>query len=166
MFHKYINVTMLKYPAVRNVLPAIGIAFLGFILLNLTFMLDYLFHISIIGLVKLFTSQDPGMRSVWFPPAMHIAFTVLIGLISWIIFRSRLNNFFKATFLTVPSAVVLVTAGMFLYRLPIIAYSLSSLLVAGILFIFYRTKMSWLFSFAVILVALTLLISNLLGMEM
>jgi len=67
--------------------------------------------------------------------------------------------------ITVPIAVVLVTIGMFLYRWPVVAYSVGSLFSVGILYYLYRTKQPWLYFYAVILVSLSLLTAGLFGIE-
>jgi len=158
-------VKFIKNPVVKNILSAAGVAIFGSILLNLTFMLDYGFQSLVIRLIKLFTPVNFEMATSWFPPTMHISFVVIIILISWAVFRSKLKMFYKATFLTVPIATTLVTFGIFLYQWPIVAYALSSLFVLGVLYYFYRTQKPWLYYYAVILVGLTLLIMNLLGLE-
>jgi len=156
---------MLKNPIIKNILSAIGVAGLGFILLNLAFMLDFFFQSAVIWCIKLFTSANPSMDWPWFPPAMYVAFVILIGLLSWFIFRSKLGVFYKATFMAVPLAAVFVTIGMFLYRWPIIVYSLGGLFFIGVLYYFYRTKQPWLYYYTLILIGLVMLIVGLLGVE-
>lgn len=146
-------------------MSAIGVAGFGFILLNLAFMLDFFFQSAVIWCIDLFTSANPPMDWAWFPPIMHIAFIILIGLLSWFVFRSKLGVLYKATYMTVPLAVVLVTIGMFLYRWPIAAYSLGSLFTIAVLYYFYRTKQPWLYYYTLILIGLVMLIVGLLGVE-
>lgn len=157
--------TILKNPIAKNILSAVAIAGFGFILLNLTFLFDFLFQSLIIGLVRLFTPVDLVMAYPWLPPIMHALFVAVIGLISWSVFRSKLSVFYKAIYMTVPLAVVFATIGMFLYRWPVAAYSLGGLFSIGALYYFFRTKQPWLYYYALILVGLTLLIASLLGME-
>lgn len=101
----------------------------------------------------------------WFPPIMHGLFAVIIGLISWLIFKSKLAVLYKAIYLTVPSAVVFVTLGIFFYRWPVIPYLTGSLLGIGVLYYFYCTKQPWLYYYTIIIVGLALTIMNLLGIE-
>jgi hypothetical protein len=96
---------------------------------------------------------------------MHSSFVVIIGIISWIVFRSGLRVLYKAIYMTVPVAVVLATVGIFLYRWPIVSYSVGSLLCIGALCYLYRTKQPWLYYYTVILVGITLAIFTLLGGE-
>ncbi len=157
---------MFKNPISKNILSTVAVTGGGFILLNLTFMFDYFFQSAVIWFIKLFTSEDnPPMAWYWFPPLMHIAFVALIGLISWVIFRAKIRILFKAIYMTVPSAVLFVTLGMFLYRWPVLAYSFGSLFIVGVLYFFYRTKQPWLYYYTVILVGLALAIFSLLGGE-
>lgn len=154
----------IKNPIVKNILSAVTIIFFGFVLLNLTFLLDFLFQSIIDSLISFFTKAD-FMAWPWLPLVKHSLFAVVIGLISWLVFRSKIRDFYKATFLTVPTAVVLVTIGILLFHWPIAVYSISGLLVAGALCYLYRTKKPWLYWYAVILVSLALAIMSLTGAE-
>ncbi len=156
---------MFKNPIVKNILSAVAVAGFGFILLSLTFLFDFLFQSLIKRLIRLFMPINPEMNCFWFPPTMHIAFMVLIGLISWAIFRTKIRVLFKAIYLTVPTAVVLVTLGIFFYQWPVVPYLLGFLLIAGVLYYFYHTKQSWLYYYTIILVGLVLAIFSLLGGE-
>ncbi len=160
-----IKKSMFKNPIVKNILSAVAVAGFGFILLNLTFLLDFLFQSLVLGFIKLFTPADLMMTYNWFPPMMHAFFMVVIGLISWPIFRSKFGVLYKAIYMTVPLAVVFVTLGIFLYRWPIAAYSIGSLFSIGILYYLYRTKQPWLYYYAVILVGLAMLLVGLVGVE-
>ena len=156
---------MFKNPVVKNILSAVAVAGLGFILLGLTFIFDFLFQSLVDGIIKLFTIADINMTWHWFPPVKHAVFVMIIGLISLPIFRSKLGVLHKAIYMTVPLAVVFVTLGIFLYRWPIAVYSLGSLLGIGIFYYFYRNKQPWIYYYTVILVGLTLVIFTLLGGE-
>ena len=156
---------LLKNPLVKNILSAVAVAVFGFILLNLTFIFDAIYQTPIRLLVRLFIPLEPDSDLYWFPPLMHGSFVVVIGLISWFVFRSKLRILYKAIYMTVPVAVVLVTTGIFLYQWPIVSYSVGSLLCVGTLYYFYRTKQPWLYYYTVILVGLTLAIFTLLGGE-
>lgn len=155
----------LKKPLVKIVLSALAVAFFGFILLNLTFMFDALYQGVIRRIVRLFIPLGSDMSLYWFPPVMHGSFVVIIGLISWFVFRTKLRVLYKATYMTVPVATVLVTVGIFFYRWPVLPFLIGGLLCIGTLYYFYRTKQSWLYYYTVILVGLVLAIFTLLGGE-
>jgi hypothetical protein len=114
---------------------------------------------------RLFTHVDFNVEWHWFPPVKHFLFIVVIGLISWLVFRTRLSTIYKAIFMTVPVAVVLATIGMSLYRWPIVLYSLGTLLCICTLYFFYRTKQPWLYYYTVILVSITLAIVTMMGVD-
>ena len=155
---------LLKNLLVKNILLALVVTIFGFILLILTFLFDFIFQSAIRGFIGFFTLLDTN-NLYWFSPLMHFLFVVVIGLISWFVFRSKLKVLYKAIYMTVPVAVVLVTVGIFLYRWPIASYFVGSLLCIFTLYYFYRTKQIWLYYYAVILVGLTLAIFTLLGGE-
>lgn len=153
-----------KNPIVKNVLAAIAVAGFGFILLNLTFLFDFVVQSLARGLLRFFMPVDL-MACAGCPPLMHLLFLVIIGLISWPIFKSKMRVLLKAIYLTVPLAVLFVTIGIFFYRWPIAVYSLGGLAASAIACYFYRTRQPWLYYYALILVGLTLAIGTLLGME-
>jgi hypothetical protein len=155
----------LEKPIVKNLLSALAIAVFGFILLNLTFLFDALYQGIIRGIIGIFIPLRPELELRWFPPLMHFSFVVIIGIVSWFIFKSRLKEIYKAIYMTVPVAVVLATVGMFLYRWQILSYSIGSLFCIGTLYYFYRTKQPWLYYYTVVLVGLTMGIFTLLGGE-
>jgi len=156
---------LLKNPLVKNILSAVAVAIFGFILLNLTFLFDFIFQSVIRALVSLFIPLTPDTNLPLLPGLFHGSFVVVIGLISWLVFRSKLKVIYKAIYMTVPVAVVLATVGIFLYRWPIVSYSVGSLLCISALYYFYRTKQPWLYYYTVVLVGLTLAIFTLLGGE-
>ena len=150
---------------IKNILSVLGVTIFGYILLNVTFIFDTIYQGIIRGIIGLFTPLDPNMNLYWFPPVIHSSFVIIIGLISWFVFRSKLKVLYKAIYMTVPVAVVLVTVGIFLYQWPIISYSLGTLLCLGTLYYFYKTKQPWLYYYAVVLVGITLAIFTATGGE-
>ncbi|MCX6808824.1 MAG: hypothetical protein NTW50_04125 [Candidatus Berkelbacteria bacterium] len=156
---------MMKSIWIRYVLSALAVAVFGFILLNLLFLLDFGFQSLIDALAQLFTSAAPNTEISWFPPLKHFLFLLVIGLVSWPILRSKISQVYKAIFLVVPTALLLVTIGISFYRWPVVVYSLCTIATVGILYYFYTTKKSWLYYYSVILVALALLIAGLTGTE-
>ena len=156
---------LLKNPAVRKILSALAIVFFGYILLNLTFILDALYQGIIRNIVGRFLPLGPDSNLYWFPPLMHGSFMIMIGLISGFVFKAKLKTLYKAVYLSVPVAVVLVTIGMFLSHWSIILYLFGSLLVLGTLYYFYYKKLSWLYYFTVIFWSAVLTVFTLLGGE-
>ncbi|MFH1388583.1 MAG: hypothetical protein ABIG86_01015 [Patescibacteria group bacterium] len=161
------NTSFLKKPISRIILSALAVAGFGFILLGLTFFFGFLFQSLITKIVKLFipVNVNPEMDYYWFPSMLHALFVVVVGLISWPIFRSKLRVPYKAIYMTVPLAVVFVTLGIFLYRWPVVAFSIGGLFSIGVLYSFYRTKQPWIYYYTVILVATALAIMTFLGVQ-
>ena len=155
----------MKNPVVKKILEAIAVTGGGFILLNITFILDFLFGSLIVGVVKLFMPVDLVTADNWLPPLMQILFVGLMGLFSWLVFRSRLGVMIKAIYMPVPVALGLVILGILFYRWPVVAYTLGGGLCLGVMYGFYKTKQPWLYYYALILTSLTLVIFSLLGGE-
>jgi hypothetical protein len=159
------NVLIFKSQAVKTVLSALAVAVFGFVLLNITFLFDFLLNELMTKFLGLFLKFNPEMPLKWFPTMMHVLFIIIIGLISWPVFRSKLGVIYKAIYMTVPTAVFFVTIGILLYNWPLAVYSICILSAVGILYFFYRTRQHWLYYYSVILVGLALVIFNLLGGE-
>lgn len=155
---------LLKNKVVKSILSALAVAISGFILLNLTFLFDFLFQSVVRGLLSLITPVDLNMAN-WFPPLMHLMFLVIIGIISWFIFRSKLGLLYKATYMTVPLAVVFATLGIFFYQWPPVVYALSTLFFICILYYLYKTKQPWLYYYTLILVGLVMLLVGIFAVE-
>jgi hypothetical protein len=154
-----------KNPIVKKILWVLAVTVGGFILWNLTFMFVALFQGIIRRLFMLFIQMDPEQGYGWFPGLMHGLSFIVICLISWPIFKSKLGTLYKAICSTVPLAVVFVTIGMSLNHWPVLGYSLGGLFCIGVLYYLYRTKQSWIYYYAVIFTGLTLAIFTLMGGE-
>jgi len=137
----------------KKILSAIAVAAGGFVLLNLLF----LFYALITNFIGIFAPPDAAMRYFWFAPAEYILFLVILGLISWFVFRSKLKTIYKAIFLVTPVAAVCAGFGILFYHWQAAVYSLSGLFAAGVLYYFYRKKYPWLYYYAFILVGLAML---------
>ena len=116
----------------KNILSALAVAVFGFVLLNLVFIFNFL----VFKFIGLFVSDEfiSTHQWQWFPMMQHALFLVIIGLISWPIFRSKLGTLYKATYMTVPLAVIFVTIGIFFYQWPVVPYLVGGLFTIGVLF--------------------------------
>ena len=152
---------MLKNVYVKNILAAAAITLFGAVLLNLTFLVDYGFQ----SLIDLFFPKNYNAVVVWYPPAKHALFCVLIAVLSWLVFKSRLGDIYKATFSTIPVAAAIVTVGIILYAWPIAYYVVGGLIYAGVIAYLYFTKRSWLYYYSTTIVTITLFMMKILGRD-
>ena len=158
--------SVLKNQIIKNILSVLAVVGLGFILLGLTFLFDYLFQTVINKFVVLFiTTSDIDMGLPWYPIMKHAMFLVVICLISWFVFKSKLDTLYKAIFMTVPLAVIFATIGIFFYPWPFAVYLIGILFGASVLYYFYRTEQPWLYYYTLILIGITMLLVVLLGIE-
>lgn len=129
-------------PWIKNILSMIVIVLVGFVLFNLAFLMAY----GIITLIMTVTGASSGS------PPSTVAFAILLLIlwtIAWFIFRSKINDLAKATFLTMPLMSTLVV-------LYVVTYDLSqwvSIIIGGafcvaILYFIQLKKLSWLYTFA------------------
>lgn len=140
---------------VKPALSMVCITAGGFILFNVAFMLA--------ALVMRTLAYIDGTQGI--PPAYgRIIFVILIFVISWFIFRSKLNDLIKATYLTMPLMVTLVMIGIYSFQLSQwVVYILGGIVVAAVLYYIYKKKLSWLYNFAtayVVAVALFVMIAG------
>lgn len=115
---------------VKPLLSMVCIVVVGFILFNIAFMLAAL----VLGTL----ANLDGTQGV--PPAYgRIIFVVLIFVISWFVFRSKLNDLAKATYLTMPLMVILVMIGIYSFQLSqFVVYILGGIVVAAVLYYIYK----------------------------
>lgn len=129
-------------PYQKNVLSAIAVAAVGFILFNLAFLLAAIVlngSKSILGMAE---NQAP-------PIAGRVLYLLLIFLIAWLIFRSRLNHIIKAAFLAMLLMVILVVVSISLYQNPkwMIA-GIGAVIIFTVLSYLHKKKLSWLYYFS------------------
>lgn len=158
---------ILENHLVGNVLSALFVLVFGFILLNLAFILDYAFQSLIDLIVKQFVSSSININIAWqgYMALKHGLFVVLILIISYFVFKSKLHVLFKVTYLLIPITTMIATVWMFLYPWPIIAFVLEAILILDILYYLYLTKRHWLYYYAVVLISLVLLLVGIFGVE-
>ncbi len=149
----------------KNIISIMTVPVLGFILLNIVFVINAVFQWILRRFLMIFIDFNPDMNLSWIPAMMRILFVVFILMISFFILRTKMKPIFKATFLVVPAATVLVTMGIFFYQIPIISYIIGLIIVSGIIYYFYKTKQSWLYYYSVILISLVLALFTLTGGE-
>jgi len=146
-------------PWMKNLIAAVIIVAGGFFLFNFAFISAAFIINTSIKLLNL-----PGNSA---PPFLaRIVYVVFILVLSWFILRSRLNDTLKATFLTMPLMVVLVSIGIFTYQLSMgVVIGLGAVIVAATLYYIRHKKLSWKYYFAVLYVAVLALMIMLLGID-
>lgn len=143
-------------PWLKNILSAVIIVVVGFVLFFVAFLLT--------ALVSSVTEKLFGPEGRPYLSKLVMLFIVL--LISFFVFRSRFNDLVKASFLTMPLMVVLVLLGILMYPLPQWQlFGAGALIVGGLVFFLYKKKLSWLYFFATFYVTVLVVIILLTGME-
>lgn len=160
------KIKALKNPKLKIALSAVAIPVLGFILLNVTFLFDALFQ-SIIRFPfrSLMTAEPVIGEPRWLPVLFHGSFLIVIGLISWAIFRTKWPVLIKAIYMVVPAAVVLVTVGMFLSEWPLLAILVGGIATGATFYYFFRTKQPWQYWYAITLIAIVMFFVTVFGVE-
>lgn len=148
----------------KNVLSVLVIVVVGYGLFLTAFLLAAVVMKVCNAIVVLFAGKsesDQNIRIYW-----HYVYVILILLLSWFVLKSKLNDLFKATYLTMPLIVVLAEVGIHLYQQPPwVTAGISTVIVGAMLFYLYKKKLSWLYYFStfyVVAMALYVLFS---GME-
>jgi hypothetical protein len=91
-------------PKAHMAIRLVGVPLAGFALLNAAFAIDAAYQLAVLGMVGLFQPLDmerdaPGL-AIW----LHGGFLMIVAAASWLVWRSRLPRFAKATWLVVPVA--------------------------------------------------------------
>ncbi|MDD2371505.1 MAG: hypothetical protein PHQ32_05835 [Firmicutes bacterium] len=141
----------------KNILSILVIISGGYILFNVAFLLAAIVMNSVNLLIG----------NVGKPPYLGwIIYLILLTVISWLIFKSKLNDLIKATYLTMPLMVILISEAVFLYEQPQwIVYILGAIIVSGVTFLIYKYKLSWLYYVATAYVTIVALFIAITGVE-
>lgn len=132
----------------KNILSAIVIVGVGFLLFNIAFMLAAL--VINISMVIMGSPENAA------PPFVgRIAYVIILFIISWLILKSKLNDLMKAAFFTMPLMVVLVMLGISIYQQPMwLITIIGSIIIGTVVFIIYKKKLAWYYYFSTIYVAI------------
>ena len=131
----------------KNILSVLAIVVGGFILFNLAFLLAAFVINATMSLLGMARNEVP-------PIVGRILYLLIIFLISWFVFRSRLNQIIKATFLTMPLMVILMMVGISLYQQSKwIVIGVGAVIICVMLSYLYNKKLSWLYYFSTFYVA-------------
>ncbi|HOZ35592.1 MAG TPA: hypothetical protein PLK55_01240 [archaeon] len=157
---------LFKNPILEKIISGIGIIVIGYVLLILTFLLAAVFQGLLSRLFGLFIQFNEHSPYIIIPGIMRILFLIFIFLISWLILhKSKLPDFWKATFMVVPLATALVTIGIFFYQTPAIVYLLGLIFGIAIFYYLYKTKKSWLYYFSLFFISILMLLVQFLKIE-
>lgn len=139
----------------KNILSAVAIAGFGMLMLYIV-IIFYAFLLQAVSAI-IFLSGTAG-KSDWFFPLAHLSYLAIVGAVSWLVLRSRMRTLYKAIYLPVPVVVVSFAIGMFFFSWPAAVYALNALFYAGVIHYFAKTGKPWQYFYAVILVALGLVV--------
>lgn len=143
----------------KNILSMVVVVVGGFILFNLAFILTALVVRATMLVMKVPENMPP-------PYIGRYITVVLILIMSYMVFRSRLNDTIKATFLTMPLMVILVMIGLSLYgQAQWIIYAVGAVVTFAVIFYLYKKKLSWLYYFSTLYVAVLGLYIMISGMD-
>lgn len=124
----------------KNVLSIIFVVVIGFVLFNIAFLLASV----VINTVDRIVGRQGETPQI----GLYI-FLVIILIISWFIFRSRLNDLIKATYLALPLMTVLLLEGILLYTQPQwLTLLVGAAIIGAVLFYLIKKKLSWLYYFS------------------
>lgn len=98
-------------PWLKNILSAFVIMAGGLVLFTLAFLMTAFVTNAFIGVFGMERVGNPYGTGRWLT-------LLVILLLSWLVFRSKMNDTVKATFLTMPLMVVLVLTGIRFYQQP------------------------------------------------
>ncbi len=147
----------------KNVLSAAAIAVGGFILFNAAFLLAA----GVINGFNWLLKQLAGNEDF----AVNMAyggylFVLIILVISWFVFKSKLPALAKAIYLPMPLMVVLIFQATQLFEYPSwIPVTIGVIIVGLVLLYLYKKKLSWLYYFAALFTGAVALYIAIAGVE-
>lgn len=153
---------MLTEKRTNPLIPIIVIPVAGLVLLNLAFAFTAIIRYA------LFILYNPsgGDGPFFMPRLFHVITPLIFMVISYLVLSNKkLKDIYKATFSVVPTAVLLVYTGIFLYNWPLAVYIVSGVIVTAVFFYLYRTKRHWMYYYAVSLVSVALLYMQIRGID-
>lgn len=130
------------------------IAIVGFLLVNISFMLDLLWHNSVTFAMFQLTGLDPNDTYAWYPVVLKISFLLMIVLIAYFLYLSRLGTLIKASFTAIPVATLLLTIGLSMSGSSTYAVLSCLVVLAGIVTWLIRHRIPWQYSFSALLAGL------------
>lgn len=147
---------------ISPILAIIIIPVAGFVLLNLSFLIAAGTRFCL----ALMDAPQGGSGFTMNPIYEHATTMAVLLILSYLaLINKNISDEFKAAFAIVPTAVLLVYTGIFLYSWPIAVYIVSGLIVAGILLYLYKTKRPWMYYYGVGLVTAALLYMQISGID-
>lgn len=130
----------------KNVLSTVFIIFVGFIFFNLAFMLAALIINVIMKIMGTPENSAPHFIS-W------VIYLMLIFLISVLVFKSKINTLFKATFLTMPLMIIIVLIGMTFYQTKLLVAMIGAVFIGSVVLFLNKKKLPWQYYVATLYVA-------------
>jgi hypothetical protein len=126
----------------KNLLQALFIVVIGFLLFNLAFILLAL----ILNGISMVT-QNPVQNN----DLGYLIFLIVLLVLSWVLFQTKLSILIKASFLTMPVMSVLVMIGILMFGQPSwLLYGVEGLIIGLILVFLRQMKQPWQYTFAVL----------------
>lgn len=139
----------MKKESVRSILlPLILIPVGGLVVLGLCFLLYYGFVLSMESTVFAGDPQRVPMGT------LRIIFTILLLAAGILIHFTKWPDLIKAVLLTGPAGTLLITVFLTFYQQLPAAYVIVAVILVILLFLIYRFKKPWLYTYALLLAAL------------
>lgn len=146
-------------PWLKNILSAFVIMAGGLALFTLAFLMTAFVTNAFIGVFGMERVGNPYGTGRWLT-------LLVILLLSGLVFRSKMNDTVKATFLTMPLMVVLVLTGIRFYQQPAwIIAGIGTVVVGAVLFYLHWKRLPWVYYFATFYVVALALYVLILGVD-
>ncbi|MEA4889005.1 MAG: hypothetical protein VB070_06050 [Clostridiaceae bacterium] len=136
----------------KIIIPMIQITLAGIVLMGLAYTLYALLHIIV-------TRVSLAVAATAIPTAYTRAvFALIMVLAYWLVSRTHWKDLYKSACLTVPTASLILAAGIGLYQWPAAAWAAKLVMLAFIMLFLYKARKTWMYFYAAAIAALVAMI--------
>lgn len=140
---------------------AVFIFLVGFVLLCVT----YLIYATVYNITDYLVPKEFVLANSWYESIRMLVVSLILLLGFGLLLKTKISDIYKAAFMIVPTAIVLVVSGVILYENPLASYLLGSLMTFTALAYLHLTKQPWYYWFAIAIVAVSLMAVAMTGVE-
>lgn len=143
----------------KGLIAVIIVLFFGFFLNELFTVVEFFLQQFSDFFIFKITGYNVDNPANWYVMIKHFAFIVLVGIISRLVFKSKLHPILKASYLVPTFALIYSIINSLLSNFTFVNYLVSFYFFVGALYALRKSKLNWLYSFSLIAVSTAVILS-------